>query len=63
MTHGKSPGGIGPTHDDITAKSMADGLAVPLIVHREPERLLESHYSPGQITRRGCVWRWCRKGR
>lgn len=27
MTHGKSPGGIGPTHDDISAKSVAGGLS------------------------------------
>jgi molybdenum cofactor synthesis domain-containing protein len=42
-------GGIGPTHDDITAQSMADAFAVPLIVHPDARRLLESHYPPGGL--------------
>jgi molybdenum cofactor synthesis domain-containing protein len=42
-------GGIGPTHDDITAQCVADAFAVPLIVHPEAKRLLETHYPPGQL--------------
>jgi molybdenum cofactor synthesis domain-containing protein len=42
-------GGIGPTHDDITAQSIADAFGVGLIVHPEAKRLLESHYPPGQL--------------
>lgn len=42
-------GGIGPTHDDITAQCIADAFGVPLIVHPEARRLLESHYPPGAI--------------
>jgi molybdenum cofactor synthesis domain-containing protein len=42
-------GGIGPTHDDITAQSVADAFGVPLIVHPEAKRLLESHYPPGHL--------------
>jgi molybdenum cofactor synthesis domain-containing protein len=42
-------GGIGPTHDDITAQCMADAFGVTLIVHPEAKRLLESHYPPGQL--------------
>src|SRR5256714_9969619 len=37
-------GGIGPTHDDINSASIAEAFAVPLIVHPEAKRLLESHY-------------------
>jgi len=42
-------GGIGPTHDDITAQCMADAFGVPLIVHPEAKRLLETHYPPGHL--------------
>ena len=42
-------GGIGPTHDDITAQCMADAFAVPLILHPDAKRLLETHYPPGQL--------------
>src|ERR1700741_1543172 len=34
-------GGIGPTHDDITAPCMAEAFGVPLILHPEAKRLLE----------------------
>ena len=42
-------GGIGPTHDDITAPCMAEVFGVPLILHPEAKRLLESHYPPGAL--------------
>jgi molybdenum cofactor synthesis domain-containing protein len=42
-------GGIGPTHDDITAQCIADAFAVPLVLHPEAKRLLESHYPPGHL--------------
>ena len=42
-------GGIGPTHDDITARSVADAFGVALIVHPEAKRLLETHYPLGQL--------------
>jgi len=42
-------GGIGPTHDDITAECIAAAFGVPLIVHPEARRLLETHYPPGAI--------------
>src|SRR3954454_11735926 len=42
-------GGIGPTHDDITAQCIADAFGVPLILHPEAKRLLESHYPPGGL--------------
>ena len=42
-------GGIGPTHDDITAQCVADAFEVGLVVHPEARRLLETHYPPGQF--------------
>jgi molybdenum cofactor synthesis domain-containing protein len=42
-------GGIGPTHDDITAQSVADAFGVPLALHPEAKRLLETHYPPGNL--------------
>src|SRR5215467_6244662 len=42
-------GGIGPTHDDITSASIAEAFAVPLIIHPDARRLLESHYPPGGL--------------
>ena len=42
-------GGIGPTHDDITAQCIADAFGVPLLVHPEAKRLLETHYPPGAL--------------
>jgi molybdenum cofactor synthesis domain-containing protein len=42
-------GGIGPTHDDITAQGIADAFGLALIVHPEAKRLLETHYPPGHL--------------
>jgi len=42
-------GGIGPTHDDITAQSIADAFGVTLILHPEAKRLLEGHYPAGAV--------------
>jgi molybdenum cofactor synthesis domain-containing protein len=42
-------GGIGPTHDDITAQCIAQAFAVELILHPEAKRLLEGHYPPGAV--------------
>ncbi len=37
-------GGIGPTHDDITADCIAKAVGRPLIVNPEARALLEAHY-------------------
>jgi molybdenum cofactor synthesis domain-containing protein len=42
-------GGIGPTHDDITAQAIADAFGVKLTLHPEAKRLLEGHYPPGGL--------------
>src|SRR6185437_1986620 len=42
-------GGIGPTHDDITAQCIADAFGVPLILHPQARRILEDHYPAGGL--------------
>src|SRR3954470_15379933 len=42
-------GGIGPTHDDITAECIAKAFGVPLEQHPEAVRRLESHYESGKL--------------
>src|SRR3546814_7993594 len=43
-------GGIGPTHDDITAECIAKAFGLPLVVHPEARAILQAHYEPGQLT-------------
>ena len=42
-------GGIGPTHDDITADCVAKAFGVPLIVNPDARAILEAHYKPGEL--------------
>lgn len=42
-------GGIGPTHDDITAASVAKAFGVPLVRHSDAEARLRRHYRPEDI--------------
>ena len=37
-------GGLGPTHDDITAAAVADAFSVPLARHAEAVKRLQRHY-------------------
>ena len=37
-------GGIGPTHDDITVDAIAAAFGVPVVVHPEARRILETYY-------------------
>ena len=43
-------GGIGPTHDDITAESVAKAFNVEYGIHKEAFSILESYYKPGEFT-------------
>lgn len=42
-------GGIGPTHDDITADSVAKAFALPIAEHPDAVALLEKQYAPGEF--------------
>ena len=42
-------GGIGPTHDDITADCVAKALSAPLYMHPELEALLRRREAPPEI--------------
>lgn len=43
--HVFSSGGIGPTHDDITADCIAAAFGVPIDVRADARELLEQHYA------------------
>jgi len=42
-------GGIGPTHDDITAKSISKTFNVKYEVNKEAYKILESYYKQGEF--------------
>jgi len=43
-------GGIGPTHDDITAESISKAFNLKYEFHKEAFKILEEYYLPGQFT-------------
>ena len=51
-------GGIGPTHDDITAVSIAKAFNLEYEIHREAFKILEAYYKIGEFNegRQKMVW-------
>ena len=51
-------GGIGPTHDDITAESISKAFDLNYEIHKEAFKILESYYKPGEFNqgRQKMVW-------
>jgi len=43
-------GGIGPTHDDITAESISHAFDLEYGFHKEAFSILENYYKPGEFT-------------
>tara|TARA_B100000214_G_scaffold354961_1_gene312296 strand:+ start:52 stop:804 length:753 start_codon:yes stop_codon:yes gene_type:complete len=43
-------GGIGPTHDDITAESISKAFNLEYGFHKKAFSILESYYKPGEFT-------------
>jgi molybdenum cofactor synthesis domain-containing protein len=42
-------GGIGPTHDDITAESVSKTFGLKYEIHKEAFKILEAYYQPGEF--------------
>tara|TARA_B100000579_G_scaffold35518_1_gene24831 strand:- start:102 stop:851 length:750 start_codon:yes stop_codon:yes gene_type:complete len=51
-------GGIGPTHDDITAESVSKAFGLKYEIHKEGYKILEAYYKPGEFNegRQKMVW-------
>ena len=51
-------GGIGPTHDDITAESVSKAFGLKYEMHKEAYKILKSYYKPGEFNdgRQKMVW-------
>jgi molybdenum cofactor synthesis domain-containing protein len=51
-------GGIGPTHDDITAKSISKAFNLAYEIHKEAFKILEAYYKVGDFNegRQKMVW-------
>lgn len=49
FTYVFTTGGIGPTHDDITAACVAKAFGVPLTLHPEAHARLAARYGPGEF--------------
>ena len=56
-------GGIGPTHDDITSKSISKALKLRFEINAEAWKRLEKHYLDEEFTKLDKKWRICLKVR
>ena len=54
-------GGIGPTHDDITAKSIARAFKVKYEFHKEAYKILEKYYGKVKFNDGRKKWQKCPK--
>ena len=44
-------GGIGPTHDDITAQSVSKAFGLKYETHKEAYKILDAYYKPGEFNK------------
>ena len=51
-------GGIGPTHDDITAESISKAFGLNYEIHKKAFEILKAYYKPGEFNegRQKMVW-------
>jgi len=51
-------GGIGPTHDDITAESISKAFGLKYEIHKEGYKILEAYYKKGEFNegRQKMIW-------
>jgi len=51
-------GGIGPTHDDITAESISKAFGLKYQIHKEGYKILEAYYKQGEFNegRQKMIW-------
>jgi len=49
FTYVFTTGGIGPTHDDITSRSIAKAFNLSYGYHKEAYEILEKYYKPGEF--------------
>ena len=56
-------GGIGPTHDDITAQSVSKAFGIKYEIHKEAFKILEAYYQPGEFNEGRQKMAWMRNAK